>query len=288
MKDICSVILVLCLVQFSLSSDAVIITIKGKMEEPVCEGESYKIYIPLTADSPATDVFTLPLVSPAKQQVSCQAVLEASTKYPLKSTDPYLVCSLNVNSFLLYNAKVEFYPTYEWDKIKIEGWETYIGAAPVVSEHATCPVPDFEFTGLEKLEDACDVTYPDYHSLTGQGSLNIKKTQTQALTSTDVQLDFDLYVYMNSQLVTAKCALAYNQANSDDIVANFKCLAKGEVNFQYPSQMVATGENKSKYLYVEGIGSVNLPVSCNTPTPTPSFSSWVSLSWLLIVGLLLL
>ena len=282
MKDICSIILVLCLVKVSLSAEVVVITITGPIEQEVCEGELYKIYIPLDENSPATGVFSLNLVSPENKYVSCQVESEPSTKYPLKSTTPYLVCTLDASSFLLYNAKVEFYPAYEWDEIEIDGWETFIGKNPIVSEHATCPVPDFEFTGIQILDDACDDDYPDYHSLTGRGSLNIKNTQTQPFTSTDVQLNFELYVYMNStQLITAKCALVYNkEENSDDIEANFKCLAKGNTNFQYPSQMVPTGENKSKYLYVEGIDSQNLDVTC--------FSSWVSLSWLLIIGLILL
>ena len=294
MKKIYSLILLICFVQYSLSSGEVNIQITGEIESNGCQGEEYSFSIPISTtgleDGQSLDL-PLPLASPEGLTANCK--VSSPQDNSLQSSTESLECSVNPGNVLLYKKKISLHPTYQWPEgLHVEDWDKYIEPNPVVSESATCPVPAYEFTDINTLTDQCYKENPDYHLLQAYGRLSKNNPN---LNSEDLELRFKMYLYLNSAAVEASCLITEveDEPNSSDDNGLVQCLFTGDGNVQFLPQLAVAGND---YLYIENTEVFTLPNKCKNPSPgpgpspsdVPTKSSWLSLSELLIFGIILL
>lgn len=297
MKSIYSLFLLICLVQYSLSSSTIIIEILGGVarEYNQCSGENFVFFIPASItglEEGQTLNLEIPLASPKDLTAKC--VKYESEGSSLHSTDEYLQCTINSGSVLIYKEQLSFYPTYTGpEDFTVEGWEEFIGKDPVIDPSATCPVPVYEFTEINTITDQCSTEYPEYHLLQAYGKL-VVNTPEDYLRSTDIDLNFKMYLYVNSALVEATCKITeVDQEQNSSNNGFIQCLFVGDGNVQFPRYM-AVADND--YIYIENTEAFPLTYQCKKPTPgpeptptdVPTKSSWLSVSVLLIFALILL
>ena len=297
MKDI-SLIILFCIIQYSLSASVITMDVKGGIDRNSisCKEGSYSFNIPVEnvqnlPEEQKTIGFAIPLLSPKDTQVVCYL---ASTIPTLKSSeeDDYLYCVYDTTTTPLYYTRVEFASTYTWDNPEIRNWDTTVGKDAVVSENAVCGATpsDYEFVGIKSVTDNCDTDNKDYHLLSMQGDLVVNK-ESKYLTSTDIELRFNMKMVVDEKEVAASCLLTEVTQNSSDKTGLLQCLVKGSKTFQVVKQAVQSETQES--VFIEGTTTLQFKAQCPTPSPSPSpddqsNSSWLSLSGLLLIALLLL
>ena len=294
MKDI-SLIILFCIIQYSLSASVITMDVKGGIDRDSisCRDGVYSFNIPVENVENLPEEFQLSfpieLLSPPQTFVSCTL---ASTVPTLRSSedDDYLYCVFDAITTPLYNTRVEFASHYDWENPEITNWDTTVGKDAVVSENEVCFV-DYEFVGIKSATDKCDTEYKDYHLLSMQGDLVVNK-ESKYLTSTDIELRFNMKMLVDEKEVGASCLLTEVTQNSSDKTGLLQCLVKGSKTFQVVKQSVQSESKES--VFIEGTTtSSQFQVQCPTPSPSPSpddqsNSSWLSLSGLLLIALLLL
>ena len=295
MKDI-SLIILFCIIQYSLSStDIITMDVKGGIDRNsiLCQEGFFSFNIPVENVENLPDDFQLsfpiPLLSPPQTFVQCTL---ASTIPTLKSSeeDDYLYCVYDTTTTPLYYTRVEFASIYTWENPEITNWDTTVGKDAVVSEHAVCGAnpADYEFAGIKSVTDNCDTDNKDYHLLSMQGDLVVNK-ESKYLTSTDIELKFNMYMLVDEKEVGVSCLLTEVTQNSSDKTGLLQCLVKGSKTFQVVKQAVQSETQES--VFIEGTTTLQFKAQCPTPSPSPddqSNSSWLSLSGLLLIALLLL
>ena len=296
MKDI-SLIILFCIIQYSLSASVITMDVKGGIDRDSisCRDGVYSFNIPVENVENLPEEFQLSfpieLLSPPQTFVSCTL---ASTVPTLRSSedDDYLYCVFDAITTPLYNTRVEFASHYDWENPEITNWDTTVGKDAVVSENEVCFV-DYEFVGIKSATDKCDTEYKDYHLLSMQGDLVVNK-ESKYLSSTDIELRFNMKMLVDEKEVGASCLLTEVTQNSSDKTGLLQCLVKGSKTFQVVKQSVQSESKES--VFIEGTPtSSQCQVQCPTPSPSPSpspddqsNSSWLSLSGLLLIALLLL
>ena len=178
----------------------------------------------------------------------------------------------------LYYTKVEFASTYELKNPIITNWDQTVGKDPVVSERAICSFYSYDyyyFVNINSITDSCDTGNRDYHLLDIKGDLVVNK-QPIYLTSSVIELRFNMKMNVDQKEVSACCILTEVTQNSSDKTDLLQCLVKGSTTFQILRQVLYNPNS----LFIEGTNILQFKAECN--------SSWLSLSGLLLFALLLL
>ena len=295
-----SLIILFCIIQYSLSASDITMDVKGGIDRNsiLCQEGALTFNIPVENVQNLPEVleeevvFPIPLLSPPQTSVVCHL---ASTLPTLKSTDDdYLYCVFDAKTTPLYYTRVEFASHYEWKNPEITNWDTTVGKDAVVAENVVCNAnpADYEFVGIKSVTDNCDTDNKDYHLLSMQGDLVVNK-ESKYLTSTDIELRFNMKMVVDEKEVAASCLLTEVTQNSSDKTGLLQCLVKGSKTFQVVKQAVKSETQES--VFIEGTTTLQFKAQCPTPSPSPSpspddqsNSSWLSLSGLLLIALLLL
>ena len=295
MKDI-SLIILFCIIQYSLSASDITMDVKGGIDRNsiLCQEGVFSFNIPVENVENLPDDFQLsfpiPLLSPPQTFVQC--TLASSVPTLRSSEDDYLYCVFDATKTPLYYSRVEFASHYDWENPAITNWDTTVGKDAVVAENAVCAAnpADYEFVGIKSVTDNCDTDNKDYHLLSMQGDLVVNK-ESKYLTSTDIELRFNMKMVVDEKEVGASCLLTEVTQNSSDKTGLLQCLVKGSKTFQVVKQAVQSETQES--VFIEGTTTLQFKAQCPTPSPSPSpddqsNSSWLSLSGLLLIALLLL
>ena len=178
----------------------------------------------------------------------------------------------------LYYIKVEFASTYELKNPIITNWDQTVGKDPVVSERAICSFYpyDYYFVKINSITDSCDTGNREYHLLDIKGDLVVNKQPTY-LTSSVIELRFNMKMNVDQKEVSACCVLTEVTQNLSDKTGLLRCLVKGSTTFQILRQ---TFYKTNETFFIEGTNILQFKAECN--------SSWLSLSGLLLFALLLL
>lgn len=283
MKIIYSLFLLICFVNYSLSSgDGVTVNILGPVLEAAneCQGKFLIFYIPVSIvgleEGKNLDL-TLPVASPDGLTAQCKNVFSQGQEYLGCSIDP-------LNNYFL-NTPISFHTTYKGpDTINVEGWEDFIGQNPVIASSATCPNKDlYDFSDLNNFSDECYKDHPGYHLVKAYGKL--VPVFTNGLQKTEVELEFKMELLVNSAKVVASCKVTElpDEQNSSSN-GLLQCAFVGNGNVQFV-QYLAQAETK-EFLLVRGSEPYTLPNKCESSDT--SKSSWLSVSGLLLIALILL
>lgn len=286
MKNI-SLILLFCIVQYSLTSTDVITmdVVDGIDRQSInCDTNYFysfnipvtNVYIPFEIDDVS---FSIPLVYPADTTVKCTLMSKPSEN--LKSSDEqYLHCQYYGGQ--LQYSKIQFYSTYDWQTVVIDNWNSTIGKDPIVEEYAKCSIyeSDYDFAFFSSINDKCDSDNPGYQRLDVRGGI-IVNGEEGSLTSSDITEEFVLTINADQEYSLISCILFNIDSNSDDErKGSMQCLLNA-TTISWEGQSV-TSENK-KTIYIAGNEGYDLKSKCSS-----SSSSWLSLSLLLFFVLILI
>ena len=303
MRNIYSLILLIFLVQYALSStDGVTLTITGPIDQSYngCSGNVFYFFFPVTYE--AADeymdktLFSLELEYPKGLKADCKIYQQPNIDSLKESegTEGYVICTIDPGNTLLYKEPVKLKSKYDWpEDVTVVDYEKHIGSNPVVTEAVDCPKPTYEITLLEKLQDQCDSQNNKLHHLTA--SVNYIKNNKEYLTSS-TELKFPMYLYLNLKVVEAACTLTeVSEGNGSELEGALDCTFSGNGEVQIPPQVVDITDTTDN-IYLPRKDTFKLPVTCppDAPTPTPpsdspdSNSSYLSLSILLMIAMILL
>ena len=303
MRNIYSLILLIFLVQYALSStDGITLTITGPIDPAnnECIADFYYFFIPVTYE--AADeymdktLFSLELEYPKGLKADCKIFPQPNIDSLKESEDAkdYVVCSIDPGDTLLYKEPVKLKSSYDWpEDVTVVDYEKHIGNNPVVTDAVDCPKPTYEITLLEKLQDQCDSQNNKLHHLTA--SVNYIKNKGEYLTSS-TELKFPMYLYLNLNVVEAACTLTeVSEGNGSELEGALDCTFSGNGKVQIPPQVVDITDTTDN-IYLPRRDTFELPVTCppEAPIPTPpsdspdSNSSYLSLSILLMIAMILL
>jgi hypothetical protein len=303
MRNIYSLILLIFLVQYALSStDGVTLTITGPIDQSYngCSGNVFYFFFPVTYE--AADeymdktLFSLELEYPKGLKADCKIYQQPNIDSLKESegTEGYVICTIDPGNTLLYKEPVKLKSKYDWpEDVTVVDYEKHIGSNPVVKEAVDCPKPTYEITLLEKLQDQCDSQNNKLHHLTA--SVNYIKNKGEYLTSS-TELKFPMYLYLNLKVVEAACTLTeVSEGNGSELEGDLDCTFSGNGEVQIPPQVVDITDTTDN-IYLPRKDTFKLPVTCppDAPTPTPpsdspdSNSSYLSLSILLMIAMILL
>lgn len=283
MKNIYSLFLLVCFVQYSLSSgDGITVNILGPVVQAnECQEKYFIFYIPVSItglEEGKTLKLSLPIDSPKGLTAQCESLLSQGVEY--------LGCSIDLLNTYFHDTQITLPKVYPGpDTINCEDWETFIGENPVVDLSATCPENLYEFSELSNFSDECyKEKNPEYHLLKAQGKLNlINKKELKS--SEGVELEFNMELNVNSAKVVASCKIneiPVEQNSSDNGLLQCAFIGNGNAQFfQYLAQ-AATKE----FVLVRDSEVYNLPNKCEKSDS--SKSSWLSTSGLLLIALILL
>lgn len=281
MKNI-SLILLFCIVQYSLTStDIITMEVVGGIDRQSINCDINYVYsfnIPVTNVEipPETDLvsFPIPLLYPANAQVQC--TLMSTPSENLKSSDEYLHCEYGGQP---QYSKIQFSSTYEWDTVEIVNWDSTIGKDPIVEEYAKCSyyASNYDFAFFSSINDKCDADFPGYHRLDVRGDI-IVNGEEGSLTSSDIMEEFYLKVNVDQEFSYISCVLFNIDTNSaDERKGSMQCLLNA-TTIGWEGQPVTT--DNEKIIYIAGNELYDLKAKCS--------SSWLSLSLLLFFVLILI
>ena len=302
MRNIYSLILLIFLVQYALSStDGVTLTITGPIDQSYngCSGNVFYFFFPVTYE--AADeymdktLFSLELEYPKGLKADCKIYQQnKDTLKESEGVEGFVVCAIDPGDTLLYKEPVKLKSSYDWpEDVTVVDYDKHIGSNPVVTEAVDCPKPTYEITLLEKLQDQCDSQNNKLHHLTA--SVNYIKNKGEYLTSS-TELKFPMYLYVNLNVVEAACTLTeVSEGNGSELEGALDCTFSGNGEVQIPPQVVDITDTTDN-IYLPRKDTFKLPVTCppDAPTPTPpsdspdSNSSYLSLSILLMIAMILL
>ena len=300
MRNIYSLILLIFLVQYALSStDGVTLTITGPIDKSFnqCSGDVFYFFFPVTYEAPDEymdkTLFSLELEYPKGLKADCKIYQQnKDTLKESEGVEGFVVCAIDPGDTLLYKEPVKLKSSYDWpEDVTVVDYEKHIGNNPVVTNAVDCPKPTYEITLLEKLQDQCDSQNNKLHHLTA--SVNYIKNNKEYLTSS-TELKFPMYLYLNLKVVEAACTLTeVSEGNGSELEGALDCTFSGNGEVQIPPQVVVITDTTDN-IYLPRRDTFKLPATCPPDAPIPpsdspdSNSSYLSLSILLMIAMILL
>ena len=200
---------------------------------------------------------------------------------PSKAEDPeYISCSVNIEIYPLKELTIpSTYVPYEEgkDDFDVLNWELIAGQK-ILTEPC---YPSYLYSFVPNTENEVNCDPQGYNTITIYGSLNGETPKLRALSSDELNLDFEPYLLVDGKLSYARCIYSNSGENSsEDFI---RCNVIGEKSAEFFPTSGKDTVTQTNVIFegsVTGIGLKNCPKT--------SSSSFLKLGAILLISLLLL
>ena len=221
--------------------------------------------------------FDLELQNPEKK-ARCDVFMSS---HDINTTKSYLKCSLVMSSII--NQNISLHEFYNWASrdFTMKNWEKNIKTI-IISESASCPMPNSEFRNYELKKDSCQ---GGNHVVSFKGNYKLQSIVRDMLAETDLDSLFYMDFLVEGKEVNATCGIIVSAGEQKSTYEDteMKCSFKGEGRLEINQQILNSNENR--YIFVESFKGEQLTENCEEKSS--SSSSWLKVSGLILLILLI-
>ena len=192
----------------------------------------------------------------------------------------YVSCTVNIETFPLKGFSIPnaYAPLVEGsDDFDMLNWELIAGKQLLAE---TC-YPQHLYSFVPNTENEVNCDPQGYNTITIYGSLNGETPKLRALSSDEINLDFEPAVIVDGQLSVARCV--YSNSGENSSTDFIRCNVVGEKSAEFFPTTGKDTVTQTRVIFegsVTGIGLKNCPKT--------SSSSFLKLGAILLISLLLL
>lgn len=189
-------------------------------------------------------------------------------------------CSVNIETYPLngFTIPTTYAPSVEGsDDFDMLNWELIAGRQLLTT---TC-YPQHLYTFVPNTENEVSCDPQGFNTITIYGSLNGETPKLRALSSDDINLDFEPPVFVDGQLSVARCV--YSNSGENSSTDFIRCNVVGEKSAEFFPTTGKDAVTQTRVIFEGSVTGIGLK-HC----PKTSSSSFLKLGAILLISLLLL